>query len=286
MTSDDARATASVGVSPAESTPAPAAYPGAGSGDDYMFASLHGNLVAHADSHRDPEADLYSLFHARSQAMNWLSGSSPDRDGEWGMNDASSEKGTEDRVAWVQVVTTRPRSEHRPAPVQPFLSCFSDAVERIGVLELNAAQVLIPAHPRAAGTSGRARLAVVGELLPATAWFCSNYPSRTISVQLTLDSGQHIGMHDVSSKLIAWCNEIKQDVVTLHDVSLSASDAVVLQPEVDSHLWAGSDHHQATYNGELCEWTLDAIGWLSAFLVDGAVQNGLSSPVVLSIRRR
>lgn len=50
-------------------------------------------------------------------------------------------------------------------------------------------------------------------------------------------------------------------------------------------LWLGPGHHRATFRGTLAEWSLDALGWLGAFLVEAAHQHGVRTPLMLSARR-
>ncbi|HEY5987952.1 MAG TPA: hypothetical protein VIV12_16500 [Streptosporangiaceae bacterium] len=81
-----------------------------------MLAALYGKMVLHPRP--DPlgvlSEDAYSLFHARSSAMGWLTPAVEGASGgSWGMNDAEAGHGSgpqPQRVAWFQVVLTGPAS--------------------------------------------------------------------------------------------------------------------------------------------------------------------------------
>lgn len=107
-----------------------------------LFAALYGELKPHPDRNPETDRDPFIQFHDRSQAMGWL-------DCLWGMNDAGREHPLaapgSSLVTWFQAsVGTVPGD--RPLPVQPFLRCAGDVTDRLGALQLQAAQVLLPAH--------------------------------------------------------------------------------------------------------------------------------------------
>jgi hypothetical protein len=66
---------------------------------------------------------------------------------------------------------------------------------------------------------------------------------------------------------------------------LTDDDDMVLKPAVIDELWLGPGHHRATFRGTLAEWSLDALGWLAAFLADASSRHGLSTPSMLTAKR-
>lgn len=268
----------------------PAAAPGVEHGFNTMFTALYGALTPHP--WRDPvlaESDAYSLFYARSAAMGWLTPAVVDASGgEWGMNDAGQDAGSESqppRVAWFQT-TVNPPVADRPLPVQAFLACAGDVAARIGTLDLQAVQVLLPVPIRAesTGSSSSLRLDALGSLLSANGWFVEGNPHARTEVQVTLDSGQDSSIHSAAPEVFRWIREIRQDVFSCESFSLAHDDAVVVEPSIDG-LWLGPGCHRATFRGNLAEWSLDALGWLTAFLADASSRYGVTTPVMLTATR-
>src|SRR5215475_2353235 len=108
-----------------------------------MIAGLYGELVPHEWRGPNPNGDAYSLFYSRSLAMGWLEdrGGGPKGEevgaaGLWGMNDAGWDHPlvpAEARLtSWFQVEVEAVASD-RPLPVQPFLRCIGDTMDRAGV---------------------------------------------------------------------------------------------------------------------------------------------------------
>jgi hypothetical protein len=154
-----------------------------------MFTALHGELRLHP--WRDPLlalSDPYSLFVARSSAMEWLAEATEDVSGGlWGMNDAGQDPGptsSSSRVAWFQVSLAEPVPPGRPLPVQAFLSCAGDVVARLGTLDLQAAQVLLPVHSLAASVDQSSGAGAVGTLIQDAGWFvdCDPIPPGYVAV--------------------------------------------------------------------------------------------------------
>jgi hypothetical protein len=44
-------------------------------------------------------------------------------------------------------------------------------------------------------------------------------------------------------------------------------------------------HNRLTLHGELGEWSLGALGWLAAFVGDGARRAGANGPLTLAVQR-
>ncbi|MGN9846464.1 hypothetical protein ACTMTI_50990 [Nonomuraea sp. H19] len=256
-----------------------------------MFAALHGRLTPHA--WRDPRvasSDAYSLFLARSSAMGWLADTAAGSSGGlWGMNDAGHDitagrdttaEARPTRVAWFQVSLAEPARPRRPLPVQPFLSCAGDVVARIGVPRLEAVQVLLPVqslHPPSRPDS-------VMNLLQDTGWFADRDPRARTRVRVTLDSGQDPAIGSAATTMVSWLREFQQEIFSLDSITPAERNEPALGPAITDELWRGPAHHRVTLRGDLAEWSLDALGWLSAFLADVASHAGVATPLLLTAR--
>lgn len=266
--------------------PTPTRYPGSRAVST-MVAALHGELVVHP--WRDPlvaETDAYSLFYARSSAMGWLADATgSDAQGLWGMNDAghdtSSEGPGRDRI-WFQVEVREPLPTGRPLPVQPLLACAGDTVARMGTLRLNAVQLLLPVQCLAQPLAASSQQDDVDALLQAAGWFADRDPQRSAQVRVTLDGGQNPTIRSAAPLILQWMQGLKQEVVAGDACSLT-DDVAVLQPGFIDQLWLGPALHRATFSGTLVEWSLDALGWLAAFLVSASAHCGVSTPLVLTV---
>ena len=47
----------------------------------------------------------------------------------------------------------------------------------------------------------------------------------------------------------------------------------------------GEAHHQVTFTGTLAEWSLDALGFLTAFLNDLAASQGITTSLILNAEK-
>ncbi|WP_304455158.1 hypothetical protein [Nocardiopsis sp. YSL2] len=260
-------------------------------GEDTMLAALHGELTVHP--WHDPgtvSSDAYSLFLARSSAMAWLTEAAPGSPGGlWGMNDAGQDTGTSPRgpvtrKLWFQVALTGPAGADQPLPAQPFLSCAGDAAARIGTLDLHALQILVPVPVRAA--TGRTATPAVMKLLQDAGRFADPDPHRARRIQITLDGGQVPSIVQAAPPMLSWTRSWDQHVFAC-DPAPAAQDADAasgLVPGIADHLWNGPGHHRATIHATLAEWSLDALGWLVAYLAEAAAAHGVQDPLVLTIR--
>ncbi|MFD6952296.1 hypothetical protein A6A08_24620 [Nocardiopsis sp. TSRI0078] len=259
-------------------------------GGDTMLAALHGELAVHP--RRDPgtaSSDAYSLFFARSSAMAWLTDAAPDAHGGlWGMNDAGQDDeantpGPLTRRLWFQVSLTGSAAD-RPLPTQPFLSCIGDVAARIGTLDLHALQILVPAPIRAA--AGRTAAPAVLSLLQDADWLAGTDPHLARRIQVTLDGGQAPSIVDAAPRMLSWMRTFEQRVFSCDTApALGDADAAAgLVPGIADHLWNGPGRHRATVHGTLAEWSLDALGWLTAFLAEAGAQHGVRTPLVLTVR--
>lgn len=248
--------------------------------DGTMFATLYGELMLHP--WRDPVAamsDAYSLFHARSSAMGWLTRAVEHASvGAWGMNDAGQDPDSEVQGVhriWFQVSVSDPLPDDRPLPVQPFLACAGNVVARMGTFRLDAIQVLLPVQSISKATDKYAVLTDAG-------WFADCNPHLTTRVRVILDGGQNPSIRSAAPKMVEWIQELKQEVFTCDAFSLT-DDAKVLPPIFGDQLWLGPPQHRATFYGSLVEWSLDGLGWLALLLASASAQHGISTPLVLTV---
>lgn len=255
------------------------------------MADLHGELEPFTWSHPDvAECDAYSLFHTRSWAMTWLADATPDAyPGLWGMNDAGQDSEADirrgmTRRLWFQVPLVGSVEDDRALPIQPFLSCIGDVAARLGTLDLHALQLLVPVHSRIATDRPHAGARAVGELIGAAGWFDDTDPQSARRVQLTMDTGQAPAIVPAAPRIPPWMLQWKQSVF-LCDSTLAEDDAAEgLWPHIADHLWKGPGHHRTTLYGTLREWSLDGLGWLAAFAAEAAWQNGVRTPLRLTVR--
>lgn len=269
----------------------PAALPGLRAART-MFAALFGELAFHPRSHVAGERseDAYSLFYARSAAMGWLT---PAREGAtgglWGMNDAGAPPAAgppPHRVAWFQVVLTGPFPGGL-LPVQPFLVCAGDVVARLGALRLEAVQVLLPERdgPREGYFASSSGMRAAWPLLDTPDWFAGCDPRLRTPVRVTLDGGSASSVRPAAAEIRRWVQEVRQAVFSCEALSLADDDHLILQPIPFEDPAAEVVHHRVTFTGTLAEWSLDALGWLAAFLAEGASRHGIGAPLMLTVGR-
>jgi hypothetical protein len=269
----------------------PAAFPGARPART-MFAALFGELVLRpwADAQVEVSQDAYSLFEARSSAMGWLTPAVEGAAGGlWGMNDAEAAPGSgprPSRVAFFQVVLTEP-DLGKLLPVQPFLACADDVMARLGTLRLEAVQVLLPERDadedaRFASPSG---MRVASSLLDACTWFADCDPRLQAPMRVTLDAGPDPSIRAAAPAILRWVQEVRQDVFACDSLSLANDDQLILRPIPFEDATSNAVHHRVTLRGTLAGWSLDALGWLAAFLADGASRHGVSAQLMLTADR-
>ncbi len=258
-----------------------------------MYAALYGELAPHPRPNPPTGfgQDAYSLFEARSAAMGWLTapGAEGAACGSWGMNDAHAVLDSRERsarVAYFQVVLTGP-APVTLLPVQPFLSCAGDVVARLGVLHLDAVQVLLPerdgeAAGRVASPSG---MRAAEPLLDAGDWFADCDPRSRASLRVTIDGGADASVRAAAADIVEWVQSIEQPVFAYDSFSLADEDHLILGRTALHGGPPGTAQHRVTLHGSLADWSLDALGWLAAFLADGSTRHGVSTPLMLTAGR-
>lgn len=78
--------------------------------------------------------------------------------------------------------------------------------------------------------------------------------------------------------------EINQDAFACDSFSLDEEDHLVLQP-IPFESGLSTVHHRVTFRGSLAEWSLDALGWLAAFLADQSSRHGVSTRLTFTAGR-
>ncbi|NHD16026.1 hypothetical protein G9447_00790 [Actinopolyspora sp. BKK1] len=257
---------------------APDSYGGAAT----MFAALYGELESHPWREPNSDRDPYVVFHDRSVAMGWIDEAAG---GLWGMNDAGCDHPLAapeiPLAAWFQV-EMEPVVGERPMPVQPFLRCAGDAAARLGVLSLQAVQILLPVH--GLDVSSRPAYAPIPSLLTAE-WFGDSDPQSRTPVRVTLDSGQASSLSSAAPHLQEQIGRLDQDVFVCESLSPAEHDPLAIQPPFEDSFWNGPPLHRATFHGTLAEWSLDALGWLGGFLTELSAQHGVTTPLLLTASR-
>lgn len=258
-----------------------------------MFAALYGKLVPHDWRGPEPEGDAYSLFYQRSLAMGWLdglgsgaatAGKNIGAGGLWSMNDAGWDHPLapveRHLAAWFQV-EVEALARDRPLPVQPFLRCAGDTTDRVGVLELVAVQLLLPVQ----GIDASMR--PPEDLVPSMRtiyWFREGNPRSRVQVDVSVNSGRDPVVSAVARQFTDHLEGLDQNVFVCKSYNVRSPKAVLTPPFEDS-FWNGPPLHGLTLEGELSEWTLDAIGWLGEVIADISARLDIRSPLLLTVTR-
>lgn len=253
-----------------------------------LWVALHGQLTVHP--WRDPvaaESDVYQLFVARSSAMGWLAEAAEGAiGGLWGMNDAQQEPESgivPSHAVWFQVDLVNVGDAL--LPVQPFLACAADVISRIGILDVQAVQMLLPIQSLEVAALASPHLNATRSLARTAGWFSDSDPSARAKVTVTLDGGQVPTITSVAPSAFRWAQEFLQDVFLLDSFSLAHDRALQLVPTIIDELWTGPAHHRATFRGSLAEWSLDALAWSAAFLAEACYRHGIKTPLLFTAGR-
>ncbi|HEU4792363.1 MAG TPA: hypothetical protein VFS96_01775 [Nitrolancea sp.] len=260
------------------------------------YAALYGRLALHPWRGPIPEYDAYMLFYARSLAMGWLTEAREGAvGGFWGTEEAEVTPNAglpPSRVAWVQVGLTNLMPDSRLLPVQPFLACIGEVVGRMGTLDLHAVQVVLPVERLRASAGAASPWDVALVLVQDTKWFADVPPHARVRVQVTLNGGPNPAIRSAAPEMFRWMQSINQEIFVCASFSVSDEEALVSEAAFIGEFaqdqfpaWWQSGPHQATFRGTLVEWSLDAIGWLAAFLAEASHQSGVSTPLMLTVGR-
>jgi hypothetical protein len=221
-----------------------------------ISVALFGDLALYPLPPTDPDRrrDIgYSLFNARSAAL----GLAICGDGE--VNEGAG------LVASFQLTHS---DDDDLAPVQPFLAVVEDVVTRLGRVRLDAVQVSMPAPEPERGAAERDVLGFSGD------WFALRDTDLWVPVRITLDSPDE---RIASVAPVAMHRQAMYEDVFRFDAL--SEDHLVL-PGPFEH--PGDAHYRVTFTGKLAEWSLDALGFLAAFLDDLAATEGIAAPLTLN----
>ena len=277
----------------------PGVAPGSRMSTGPMFAALYGRLTPHAWRTADSDRDPYSLFYQRSLALGILDDRgfivSRTADGDvtrpvgaaglWATNDAGFRdqlpSADQSLLSWFQVGVEIVPAD-RPLPAQVFLRCAGEATQQLGTLELDAVHMLLPVD--GLDVSSRAEPALAPSLQTAS-WFDETDPHARRPIQLKIESGRSALFETNIEKLTRWVIELDQNVFSnVRTMDLSDSMTSV-KPPFDDTFRSGPATRSTIVSGSLVEWSLDAIGWLCAFVGDLAARLGATAPLLLTIQR-
>lgn len=238
--------------------------------------------------------DAFSLFVARSSALGLLAEpgetsagtSTGTSGGVWGMNDAGTglpgQAAGSGPGAWFQVDLVASRESNAPLPTQALLSCAADVLAKLQFRGLRGVELLLPLQGSAPEPDARTTLA---RLLQDGGWFAgAPEPART-EVFITLDVAGPAHLRSAGVALGQWMAEVRQAIAVLKLDAITATAASASGSSVPAHLWAESPAHRLAFRAALVEWSLDAVGWLAAFVAEAAVHGGLSGQAALTVTR-
>ncbi len=140
----------------------------------------------------------------------------------------------------------------------------------------------VPDGGRPASPSG---MRVAWPLLEVLDWFADCDPRLRAPVRVTLDGGPDSSVRAAAPTIAQWVQEIRQDVFVCDSFSLADDDHLILSPIPFEDERASTPHHRVTFRGSLAEWSLDALGWLAAYLADGSSRHGISTPLIFTADR-
>lgn len=78
-----------------------------------------------------------------------------------------------------------------------------------------------------------------------------------------------------------WLREFRQDVFSCESVT---DDDEHPSLGTLNDRWPGPSANRVTFRGTLAEWSLDAVGWVAAYLAEAACRHGVDTPVTLTLR--
>lgn len=228
--------------------------------------------------------DAYSLFLRRSAAMGWLTwASNPSDGGLWGANEAALEPSAEppSRVGLFQVVRTNVAEDG--VPLQAFFACVSQVLSRLAHAELSAIVCAIPAETVDEGQAASpAGLRIAKAVLEGGRFFADLPTESRVAIRATLETGEVAADPDRIEALRTWLRAMSRGLFVCESVEFSRESV--------GYPYSSNDVETQGYDaivalGQLGEWSLDALGWLTAFIADGASRNGFDQPLRLTIAR-
>ena len=231
------------------------------------------------------EEDLYSVFRARAELMDWSTTSNRRRLMLWDMNEAELTAGTDaSRIGWVQIgldvgdfeptrVPPAPvtgwgyaslgvrRRPIEPAMVLPALvQCFDDALCRFGDVELSGLQVTAyDLDPNARSPAG--------DLVSALNWFNTTQKRKAdalIAFNQELLGGQ------TEAELVANLHWRNTGLFKFGPVAAVPEQHSIKAAFEWSHRTISPAHSGLGVSVMLPEWAASAVAWVLATVVDAA----------------
>lgn len=256
----------------------PAAFPDAQAEVSTLFSAVHcPGLLAQ----EEPLWDAYALFYSLSAGRGWLTPGVPgSRAGLWGMNDAGQTgDGKGGTWIWFQTVVALPLPSEQPVPVQAFLGCVNQVLERLGATGFDATIIVLPHPPRAPASPN---LDPIETLVSAASWFAGIDRSLACRVEITLEGIESAGLGEAGTGVRDSLDSLSEQVFRPQprEEMLSADPPPVMPP----HEWPGTAE-RLTIDGILAEWSLEAIGWTAALVSEACRAQQVRAPLRLSFRR-
>jgi hypothetical protein len=257
-----------------------------------LFVALHGRFERHPwqDVNDDPMLDY--LIRDRTQAMGWsmdvgagvgLGTIGVEGGSElWRVRDAGPEPVTptsgDEPVAWFHVMARTPASA--PLPIRALLAGCEDCLGRLGVLRLDAVQILL-----AADLLDPSRRVALFPHVDGVGWWLNSNPRAKTTVRASLNSGRDDAAPRATSTVLQRLQGLDQDVVRPDARSLADGHPGAPSFVLSDRLWLGPPGRYASFTAELREWSLDTIGWLASLIADLLADEGVHVPTLLTVAR-
>lgn len=217
---------------------------------------------------REGAEDLYSLFRARAELMDWSTTAGRRRPPLWGMNDAAPTVGADGpRIGWVQVGL---QDGVEPVIALPALiQCFHDALRRFGAVELSGLQVT--------GSELRSARSCAADLIRGLNWFSAAPHAKTPAV-IVVDDRALEGRTE--KELVADLQRLNTGGFEFGPPPAMAHDQA---SETPSRSIPTAEHSRLGLSVTLPEWSATAVAWALAIVVDAT---GTSGPDLRSFTAR
>ncbi|MGL5828451.1 MAG: hypothetical protein ACRC0L_02645 [Angustibacter sp.] len=249
--------------------------------DSSLFLSIYGSLTQHEWINEVTDADSYSVFVSRAQALGW---SSVVADGHqqvrWGMNDAGDDwrhGSPSGRAAWFQVGVPSPPPSL--LPLAEIVTCAEQTLSRFGSFTLTGIQLLAPVqaitHPTEAS--------IAAELLTRLTWFALS-PPESARVMVTMDPGADDPLD--TDAILAELRLLPSGGFVVEGAAPGHQDGTFLQPPFNEEVWLGDKRRPINLDAVVPEWTMDAIGFLAVLLTIASQRAGVRTSVLITMVRR
>jgi hypothetical protein len=242
-----------------------------------IFLGVYGSIKPHPWLSVDPsEETAAGLLVSRSIAMGWASyGGDARALDSWQVSEAELEQphGLSTRIAWYQVTLG---SRNEPLPVQQLFAGVDHSLQRIGEVELDAVQIMLPL--RRAGDA-------MSRLSGSLEWFSVCDPGSPVAVRLTVDTSRNDGSRDFPSKILAFMTD--RDILPFSVASVTLDETAIVnpQPPAPDDRWTGPNWYRPTYSLVMPEWSFDAVAWILSMVAEVSRRQGLGA-VLLSLEKR